>query len=394
MIDDTAHAFVPGTSVRLEGAGTGPLAGLAFAAKDCFDVAGHRTGGGNPDWRDAHPPATATAPAIARLVAAGATLVGKTILEELCYGLTGENPHYGTPRNSAAPDHVPGGSSSGSAAAVGAGLVDFALGTDTGGSIRLPASFCGLWGLRSSPSLVPLDGVMPLAPSFDAVGWFARDAAMLARVGRALLPPGAAPRARRLLVAEDALELLSEPLRAALRPAIATAAERLGLDAEPIRLAALPGLDGMRAWGRVMGTIRFREAWESNRAWVEARDPRLGDTVKHRFALGRAIGDEALARAHADRARIVDRLDALLDGGVLLAMPASPCLPPRRGQSTADHDVLRDTNEPINGLAPLGRMPALSAPLTVVDGLPFGLGLTAAAGADALLLAAAEQLGA
>lgn len=141
-----------------------------------------------------------------------------------------------------------------------------------------------------------------------------------------------------------------------------------------------------------MGTIRFREAWESNRAWVEAHDPRLGDTVKHRFALGRAVDDAALATARAARERIAARLDDVLAGDAVLAMPASPCLPPRRGQSTTDHDVLRDTNEPLNGLAPLGRMPALSAPLATAEGLPFGLGLTTAAGADALLLAAAERI--
>ncbi|MSO81299.1 MAG: hypothetical protein EXQ97_06735 [Alphaproteobacteria bacterium] len=233
---------------------------------------------------------------------------------------------------------------------------------------------------------------MPLAPSFDAVGWFTRDAATMARVGRALLPPGQVPHPHRPLVAEDAMALLAAPLRAALDTAIATVAGRLGLRAEPIRLAVLPGLDGIRAWGRVMGTIRFREAWGSNRAWVEAHDPRLGDTAKHRFALGRAVDDAALATALASRERIVARLDGMLSSDAVLAMPASPCPQPRRGQSTADHDVLRNTNEPLNGLAPLGRMPALSAPLATAEGLPFGLGLTAASGADALLLAAAERI--
>jgi amidase len=188
MMHDPLNAICRHTHVALAGSGSGPLTGLTFAAKDVFDIAGHRTGNGNPVWLETHPPAERTASAVQRLLDAGARMVGKTHTDDMAYSLNGENVHYGTPVNPVAPGRIPGGSSSGSVAAVAGGLVDFALGTDCGGSVRLPASYCGVYGLRPTHGLVPADGVVPLAPSFDTVGWFARDAALMRRIGEVLLP--------------------------------------------------------------------------------------------------------------------------------------------------------------------------------------------------------------
>ena len=201
---DPLGAFCRHVDIRVDGATVGPLAGLTFAAKDIYDVGGHTCCCGNPDWLATHPPAERTATAVTALLAAGATLVGKTLTDELAFSLNGENDHYGTPVNPAAPDRIPGGSSNGSASAVAGELVDTALGSDTGGSVRAPASYCGIYGIRTSHGAIPLDGVMPLAPSFDTVGWFARDAEMLERVGGVLLGDGAATPPRRLLYVEDA----------------------------------------------------------------------------------------------------------------------------------------------------------------------------------------------
>ena len=176
--------FVAGPPLRIAGAPGGPLAGLTFAAKDLFDVAGHPTGGGNPDWARQNPVPARHAWAVQRLLDAGATLIGKTITDEVSLGILGENPFDGTPLNPTAPDRVPGGSSSGSASAVAQGLCDTALGTDTGGSVRVPASFCGLYGIRPTHGRLDLTGMLPQAPSSDTTGWFARDAAHLRpRVG-------------------------------------------------------------------------------------------------------------------------------------------------------------------------------------------------------------------
>ena len=186
-LPDPLNAFCSHSTAALKGAPGGPLAGLTFAAKDLFDIAGHVTGAGNPDWLRLHTPAPRTAPVVQTLLDAGADMVGKTHTDELSRGIFGENAHYGTPTNPRAPGRVPGGSSSGSAAAVAGGLVDFALGTDTGGSVRIPASFCGIFGIRPTHGRLSLDGVVGQAPSFDTVGWLARDADLLARVGAVLL---------------------------------------------------------------------------------------------------------------------------------------------------------------------------------------------------------------
>src|SRR5438105_8536348 len=187
MPDDDINAFMPGPRVHIEGRPGGTLSGLTFAAKDLFDVAGHPTGGGNPDWARSHPVPARHAWAVQQLLDAGATLVGKTITDEISLGILGENPFDGTALNPKAPDRVPGGSSSGSASAVAQGLCDTALGTDTGGSVRVPASFCGLYGIRPTHGRLDLSGMVPQAPSSDTAGWFAGDARTFARVSEVML---------------------------------------------------------------------------------------------------------------------------------------------------------------------------------------------------------------
>src|SRR5215469_13101905 len=204
--------------------GSGPLDGLTFAVKDVFDVAGQRTGFGQPTWLATHAPAKTTAPAVGRLLAAGARMIGRAICDELTYSLDGENVHYGTPLNPACPERIPGGSSSGSASAVAGGLCEFSLGTDCAGSVRIPASYCGLYGMRPTHGRVPLEGAAPFARSFDTAGWLARDADVLELVGRTLLderPTGEGSLARpRGLIAQDAFAVAGPLTAAALEPAV------------------------------------------------------------------------------------------------------------------------------------------------------------------------------
>src|SRR5262249_47209204 len=180
---DKLGAFCRQTHVEVKGRGVGPLANLVFGVKDIYDIAGHKTGFGSPEWLATHGPATRTAPAVQALLDAGADVVGKTNTDELTYSLTDENAHYGTPTNINAPERIPGGSSSGSSVAVAGSLADFALGSDTGGSVRVPASFCGIYGIRPTHGRISLEGACPLAKSFDTCGWFARDPLLLERVG-------------------------------------------------------------------------------------------------------------------------------------------------------------------------------------------------------------------
>src|SRR5438132_2390706 len=214
---DDVGAFVPGQRFRIEGRAGGPLAELTVAVKDLFAVAGRPTGGGNPDWARANPVPERHAWAVQTLLDAGATLIGKTVTDEVSLGILGENPFDGTPTNPRAPGHVPGGSSSGSAAAVAAGLCDTALGTDTGGSVRVPASFCGLYGIRPTHGRLDLTGMMRQAPTSDTTGWFARDAATFARVSAVMLGqplPDQLP--LRLVVATDAFGLADPDTATAL----------------------------------------------------------------------------------------------------------------------------------------------------------------------------------
>src|SRR5688572_23734688 len=258
---DPIHAFVPGTDVRIAGAADGPLAGLTFVAKDLFDVAGYPTGGGNHDWAAYNPVPTRHAWAVQTLLDAGATLVGKTITDEVSLGILGENPFDGTPINSAAPDRVPGGSSSGSAAAVAAGLCDTALGTDTGGSVRVPASFCGLYGIRPTHGRLDLSGMLPQAPSSDTTGWFTRDAATFARVSAVMLGeaiPTALP--SKLLIATDAFGFTDPGAAEALRPMVRRLAQIIGAPREEL-LAP----QGLSVWARAQRTLQPAEAWQTFR---------------------------------------------------------------------------------------------------------------------------------
>src|SRR6478752_4672606 len=226
-------AFVPGPQVRIEGKPGGPLSGLTFAAKDLFDVAGHPTGGGNPDWPRGREVPRRHAWAVQTLLDAGATLIGKTITDEVSLGILGENPFEGTARNPRAPGRVPGGSSAGSAAAVAAGLCDTALGTDTGGSVRVPASFCGLYGIRPTHGRIDTSGMMPQAPTSDTTGWFARDAETFAKVSSVMLGeaiPDALP--DKLIVAVDTFGFADANVAEALQPMVKRLATLVGSSRE------------------------------------------------------------------------------------------------------------------------------------------------------------------
>ncbi|MDX9839736.1 MAG: amidase family protein, partial [Azoarcus sp.] len=207
---DPAHAFVPYPAAELPHTPGGPLDGLSFAVKDLFDVAGYPTGGGNPHVLALSGIKTHTAPTVQRLLDSGARFVGKTYTDELAFSMNGINAHFGAPVNGGAPDRITGDSSSGSAAAVSNGLVDFALGTDTGGSVRCPASHCGLFGLRPTHGRISLENCLDLAPGFDSCGFFTRDSETFARVGDVLLgaDPSPLPAQPRLLYPEDGWSLL------------------------------------------------------------------------------------------------------------------------------------------------------------------------------------------
>lgn len=386
---DTYNAFCRHTHVSLDGAPSGPLAGLTFGLKDLFDVEGHRTGFGSPDWLRTHEPALEHAAVLPPLLAAGASMVGKTHTEEMAFSLTGENAHYGTPRNPAAPGRVPGGSSSGSAVAVAAGLVDFAIGSDTGGSVRAPASFCGISGIRPTHGRISLQGACPLAPSFDTVGWFARDAAMLARVGTILLQAdvSASDTPWRVLVATDAFAHATPEGAAALAPVVARVSERLG-GAESIVLAP----EGLPSWFAVFRVLQYHDIWEAHREWIARVNPTFGAQVAARFATVAQTDPHEVAQMRIRRDAIRTHLDALLAGNTVLLMPTAPDIAPLLQLPPAETVAVRERALALLCVAGLGGLPQLSMPLASRDGCPIGLSLVAKRGGDERLLSLATLL--
>ncbi len=376
---DPFGAFVPGGLLDRPPVGQGPLHGLDFAVKDLIDVAGTVTGGGNPDWAASHFPAAHDAPVVAALCRAGARLVGKTITDELAFSLEGENAHYGTPRNPRAPDCLPGGSSSGSAVAVASGQVDFALGTDTGGSVRVPAAFCGLYGMRPSHGRIPLQGVIPFAPSLDTVGWMARSAALLQRVGQVLLPDGpVASHPPRLLAPMD--------LWRAVTPACAEALWPLALDlgAQPSPVAALDApLDD---WLQAYACLQGDEIRQNLGDWITRTQPHFGPAMAPRFASVFDIPATAVRRWAAWRAQQTARLSALLGDDTVWVLPTTPTPPLSRQATDEERAQFYSVALALNAVAGLAGLPQLTLPLGELQGRPLGLSLIAGPGRDHALL--------
>jgi amidase len=387
--DDPLGAFCRHNHVALAGSGNGPLAGLSFAAKDLFHIAGHRTGFGHPDWLRTHPPQPRTAVSIERLLAAGANLVGRTHCDELCYSLTGANVHYGAPVNINAPGRIPGGSSNGSAAAVAGKLVDFAIGSDCGGSVRIPAAYCGILGMRPTWGLVPLDGAVPFGPSFDVAGWFARDAAIFEAVGRVLLDdhnPPAAP--KRLLVARDAFAVVDPAVLAALRPAVARLEALIG-KSEEIEVSP----EGLASWFETFRTIQAAEVWASVGPWIREVAPRLGPGVKERIAWAATVTPQMLAVASARRTEIVARMQHLIGPEDVLCLPTSPRAAPPLGTPVDKIEIeYRNQAMQLLCIAGLAGLPQLSLPMAQIDGLPLGLSIVGCRGADTMLLSITSSI--
>lgn len=383
----TINAFVPGKRVHLEGRPAGPLSALRFAAKDLFDVAGHPTGGGNHDWARQNPIPSQHAWAVQALLDAGATLVGKTITDEVSLGILGENRFDGTPLNSRAPDHVPGGSSSGSAAAVAGELCDFALGTDTGGSVRVPASFCGLYGIRPTHGRLDLSGLMPQAPSSDTAGWLARDPAIFRKVSEVMFKetmPSVLP--TRLIVAVDAFEIASPAVASALRPTVARLARLMDVREE---VMAPPGI---AAWARAQRTLQRYEAWMTFRKWIDRDDPRFAFSVARNLALASLISEEERNWAALVRREARARMTYLLPPGVILCLPTTPFPAPRRAQSLSALDPLKDLILSLCSHGGLTGVPEISLPGATAEELPVGLSIVGGHGSDMALVAVAQAL--
>jgi amidase len=376
--------FVPhDLQAPVQGAANGPLSGLQAAIKDMYAIAGYRTGGGSPAWYERASPAERHCSIVQTLLEAGATLIGKTICDEFFYSIAGMNAHYGTPVNVRAPGRIPGGSSSGSAAAVAAGTCDFALGSDTGGSVRIPASLCGIYGIRTTHGRLPVDGLMEMAPSFDTVGWFAPSAGVLRKVGGVLLSKEqCVPHTvSTLLVAEDAFEEADLDLEGVLAEALGVIGKLL---APPQRVRIAP--KGLETWREAFRVIQAFEVWRVYGAFVEQYRPEIGPDVADRMrAASKVTKEEAdAARKTAFEAR--RHLLAQVNPGTIVTLPTSPCIAPKIESSPDHFATYRTRTMRLTCIAGLGGLPQISIPIGSVSGCPVGLSLVGWRGGDEVLL--------
>ncbi|MEQ8652628.1 MAG: amidase [Kiloniellales bacterium] len=386
--NDSLGALVPGEQPDISGGNIGPLSGLTFVVKDNYDIAGFTTGVGNPDWARSHPPAKSHAWAVETLLHHGAHLIGKTITDELAYSVNGSNAHYGTPANVNAPGRLPGGSSSGSAAAVAGGLSDTALGSDTGGSVRVPASFCGLYGIRTTQGAIRKDGMVPLAPSFDTVGWFGRDAGILGRVGAALLPREVEePDFDKVFVAEDAFALAGPETRAALQPAVTRLAQLF--DHQSVEIAAGQALSD---WQEVFRLIQAIEFGRCHRTWIVACRPRFAPDIAKRMSWALSLPEETERDQIPKREAVRNQLERLIGRSGLICLPTAPGPAPRIDADGKDLEAWRSCLLSLTAPAGLAGLPQVTLPLGEVEGCPVGLSLIAPLGRDRALLTLVKRL--
>lgn len=381
--------FVPhDLAAPLKGAASGPLAGLSAVVKDMYDIAGERTGCGSPEWLATHPPAVRNCTPVQKILDAGATIIGKTVCDEYFYSVSGANAHYGTPVNVRAPGRLPGGSSAGSAAACGAGLCDFALGSDTGGSVRVPASFNGIYGLRPTHERIEHSGVADMAPSFDVPGWFAATPGVFRKVGAVLLDSRhVAANIDRVVVLEDAFAQAEEPVADLLR----TLLEFMSDD--------LPGMahgriapEGLDPWREAFRIVQAYETWQTFGGFITKHKPNIGPGVKERMQFASTV-----TRAQADASREVvnkarDHIRQIAVPGTVLALPTAPSISPKIEMSGPELEEFRTRVMRLTCTSGISGLPQMSIPGATINGCPIGLSFIGWAGGDEALLDLACEL--
>ena len=381
--------FVPhDLAAPLKGAASGPLAGLSAVVKDMYDIAGERTGCGSPEWLATHPPAVRNCPPVQKILDAGATIIGKTVCDEYFYSVSGANAHYGTPVNARAPGRLPGGSSAGSAAACGAGLCDFALGSDTGGSVRVPASFNGIYGLRPTHERIEHSGVADMAPSFDVPGWFAATPGVFRKVGAVLLDSRrVAAKIDRVVVLEDAFAQAEEPVADLLRTLLEFMSDDL-----PEMMHARIAPNGFDPWREAFRIVQAYETWQTFGAFVTKHRPNIGPGVKERMQFAATV-----TRAQADTSREIvtnarDHIRQIAVPGTILALPTSPSIAPKIETSGPELEEFRTRAMRLTCTSGISGLPQMNIPGGTINGCPIGLSFIGWAGGDETLLDLACEL--
>lgn len=368
----------------------GSLSGLTFAVKDMFDLKGRTSGFGTPDWKRTHQPATKNAASVDALLNNGAHLKYNACADELACSLDGINIHFGTPVNPQAPDRIPGGSSSGSASLVAQAAVDFAIGTDTAGSVRVPAAYCGIFGFRPSHDYISTDGVLPLGPSFDTVGVFARSSETLEQVAAVLLKsdcdytdPAKAPSTLILPAKfESVLDRLVAPYMMAF-------VESLKARFETVKEQRF--YEHAREVYDVFSVVRAREAWSEHGKWLETKKPHLATSIRQRIYSCREVSDELFRRASAARLQLLNEADSIVDSDSFICLPTTWSYAPLRTAGEGELQNNRDRNISITTLASCYGFPQVTIPIPAGQ-MKVGISIMGAKGSDKSLLRFVREL--
>lgn len=378
--DPYIRRFDPPLSIRSDGS----LAGLTAAVKDNYHIAGQVSGNGNPEWVETHEAATETGTLVSRFLEAGVMINGKSHLDEMAYSIIGKNARYGTPVNPSAPDRVPGGSSSGSAVLTASTCVDIGIGSDTGGSVRVPAAFTGTFGLRPTHGSLPADGLIPFASSYDTPGFFTRDLPLMARVldaARGSSTPGAS--LKNFRAPTDLWGVADPDTSAMLETALP--------DAEIDRSPFLPA-ETLTEWFECFRVHQAYEIWQTHGEWVVQTNPTFGPGVAERFENASRITHQQFSQAQKMRSDILAFLQDSLAEDTCILMPTVPGPAPLLSASEAELDRYRTRAISLLCIAGHGGLPQLTLPVTGPGDLPIGLSLVGARGSDADLIATAQEM--
>ncbi|OAY32162.1 outer envelope protein 64, chloroplastic [Manihot esculenta] len=389
-----------------------PLTGLTFAVSDVFDIEGYVTGFGHPDWARTHEAASQTSSVVSALVEGGATCIGKTVVDELAYSINGENKHYGTPTNPAAPAYVPGGSSSGAAVAVAADLVDFSLGVDTVGGVRVPAGFCGIIGFRPSYGTIPHLGILPVSASLDSVGWFAKDPNVMRLVGHVLLqlPFGVQRNPRQIIIVDDCFQLLKFPVDRVIQVVIKSTEKLFGRQVlkhetlEGILVSKVPSLkqfhdkktngelrtSSITLLGNILQTLHRYEFRYNHKEWINVEKPNLDNSVELNEILEITEAEIGIFKSIRNEMRAA--IDSLLKDDGILAIPTTACLPPKLGAKEMLSEDYQIHSFSLLSIASLSGCCQVTIPLGHIDKCPVSVSFIARHGGDRFLLDTVQNM--
>jgi len=373
-------------SCCIEGNASSTLTGKTFVLKDIFDVKGYPTGFGNPGWKDTHPIASDTNTSVSKLLNNGASLLGKSHCDELTYNLFGNNFHYGNPINSASPSRMTGGSSSGSAAAVSAKLVDFSIGSDTGGSIRAPASFCGLFGIRPTHGVIALDHSCGLAPSFDTLGWFSNQAELLKEIGEILLPKSAESinlEKPKFMYLKEAFEVIDPKIASTIKSHFSKFGEF-----EEVSI----GEESLVEWADHFRILQGSEVWKNLGGWVSANLESVSPPIRARFEMAKNLTIEQIHHSQNKWPQIQNTIYKLLENNAILVLPTVAGIAPLLDAPNDELEIYRKQCFQLLCIAGLCGTPQINLPLCTLENAPLGISIMGAKGSDLQLLQIACDL--